>query len=170
MANAGVDTLYGSLGNTITIGGTPTGSGGASPYTYSWSPSTKLSSDTAANPIDTVVLDTSQYIVTVTDNNGCTQKDTSVVIGIISVRPGLSVETSGCPGSTLTICINNAEMLVGKQIHINNIVTTGCGPVIEITEETTCIECQIVSLYGVPSISVVDPNTGTVFNDLIVIQ
>src|SRR6185436_6886566 len=65
-------------GSTVSIGGSPTASGGTSPYTYSWSPSTALSSSTAANPNATPHSSTS-YIVTVTDANGCTKKDTVVV-------------------------------------------------------------------------------------------
>lgn len=73
-ANAGIDTSFCS-GDSISIGGSPTASGGGSPYTYSWNPSTGLSSTTAANPITSTTTSTS-YVLTVTDNYGCLKKDT----------------------------------------------------------------------------------------------
>ena len=50
---------------------------------YSWSPSTGLSNATIANPIATI-SNTITYVVTVTDANGCIDKDTIT----ITVKPG----------------------------------------------------------------------------------
>jgi hypothetical protein len=76
-ASAGSDQSY-CTGDSATIGGSPTASGGSSPYTYSWSPSTGLSSSMAANP-KTSPASTTSYIVTVTDNYGCAKQDTVAV-------------------------------------------------------------------------------------------
>ena len=38
VVNAGRDTTLGSLGGTITVGGSPTASGGSTPYSYLWTP------------------------------------------------------------------------------------------------------------------------------------
>ena len=62
------------LGDTLPVGGTP-------PYTYSWSPSNGLSSTTISNPTATPLV-TTNYILVVTDSNGCVGRDT-VKVGFI---------------------------------------------------------------------------------------
>ncbi|MBU0586425.1 right-handed parallel beta-helix repeat-containing protein, partial [Candidatus Micrarchaeota archaeon] len=56
------------------IGGNPTASGGLPPYSYSWSPSTGLSSTTVANPTASITT-TMTYEVEVTDSRGCNVED-----------------------------------------------------------------------------------------------
>ncbi len=73
-ANAGTDDII-CLGESIAIGGSPTGSGGTDPLEYSWTPATGLSSTTSPNPTATPTVPT-EYIVTVTDAAGCTDVDT----------------------------------------------------------------------------------------------
>lgn len=75
--NAGSDVSFCS-GDSTSIGGSPSASGGSSPYTYTWSPSTGLSSTTVANP-KAHPASLSSFILTVTDNYGCIKKDTVVV-------------------------------------------------------------------------------------------
>ncbi|HEY6162570.1 MAG TPA: gliding motility-associated C-terminal domain-containing protein, partial [Bacteroidia bacterium] len=53
-------------GSSATLGGSPTASGGTAPYTYSWVPSTFLSSTTVANPACTPTANTT-YTVFVKD-------------------------------------------------------------------------------------------------------
>jgi len=65
-------------GGLVAIGGTPTGSGGTGPYTYSWDPATGLDNATAANPTASP-SSTTTYTVTVTDANGCQGNDSVVV-------------------------------------------------------------------------------------------
>lgn len=65
-------------GSSVTIGGSPTGSGGVGTYTYSWSPVTDLSSPTAANPTCTATS-TTTYIVTVTDANSCSSTASAII-------------------------------------------------------------------------------------------
>ncbi len=72
VVDAGVDTVI-VAGDTIQLNTSVTS--GTSPYTYSWSPITGLSATNVANPFahpDTLT----DYIVTVTDDNGCVNKDT----------------------------------------------------------------------------------------------
>ncbi|MGB3948992.1 MAG: PKD domain-containing protein [Bacteroidia bacterium] len=75
LSNAGADIttcatiVPDTIGTTSTLG-----------YTYSWSPSTNLSSNTVANPIvDVENPDTTTYIVTTT-LDGCVSSDTVVVV------------------------------------------------------------------------------------------
>jgi len=64
---------------SITFGASPqlspTVSNGTAPYTYEWSPGTFLSSTTVQNPTASSVSVTTQYEITVTDDNGCKDVD-----------------------------------------------------------------------------------------------
>lgn len=64
-ANAGPNQTI-CFGSSITIGGAPTATGANPPFTYSWSPSSGLSSTTVSNPIASPSV-TTTYTVTVTD-------------------------------------------------------------------------------------------------------
>lgn len=67
---------YLCCGPVYTMGGSPTASGGASPYTYNWNPSVHLSCTNCANPTTDICQWTNgeqnSYTITVTDANGCT--------------------------------------------------------------------------------------------------
>jgi len=78
--NAGTNTTVCDGVTTATIGGSPTASGGLSPYTYTWSPSTGLSSATVANPIASPTINTT-YTVSVRDNDNA-----PVATGTVTVK------------------------------------------------------------------------------------
>ncbi|MDP4236332.1 MAG: hypothetical protein Q8919_07805, partial [Bacteroidota bacterium] len=86
------------IGMTAVIGDSATG--GQGPYTYLWSPITRLSSYNVATPTVTPIAN-STYTETVTDANGC---QTQVVIKVTVVPPPKPV-VSG-PNS---VCINSTE-------------------------------------------------------------
>lgn len=68
-------------GSSVTIGGAPTASGGTGAYTYLWNPATGLDNAALANPSCSATTATN-YVVTVTDANGCsTTAATSITIG-----------------------------------------------------------------------------------------
>jgi len=77
IADAGPDKEI-SKGDSTVIGGSPTASGGTSPYTYVWKPTTGLDDPTKANPTASP-LTTTTYTVQVTDANGCRETDDVVV-------------------------------------------------------------------------------------------
>src|SRR5581483_7037724 len=84
---AGADTVVG-LYAPIALGGSPTASGGTTPYHYAWSPATGLSSTSVANPnVSTASGFTSAYL-TVTDSLGCYGKD-SVKVMRLPVELGI---------------------------------------------------------------------------------
>lgn len=89
----------------ITIGGAPTATGGNAVYTYSWSPTTALSSATASNPSTTCpAIVTTTYTVTVTDANSCTATSTMIATKSACVvqtfsTAGASSFTPACTGT-----------------------------------------------------------------------
>ncbi len=72
-ANAGADKEI-AIGQSVTIGGNPTATGGTGQLTIRWSPATGLDSSEVANPTASPAVTTS-YTVEVTDANGCTATD-----------------------------------------------------------------------------------------------
>ena len=92
-------------GTTSILGGSPTASGGATPYTYSWSNGGSLSNSTIANPVSNATL-TTNYFVTVTDNGTC-----SAIASIsVSVNPAPIANA----GANQTICSASSPVLGGS--------------------------------------------------------
>ncbi|MEZ4845263.1 MAG: T9SS type A sorting domain-containing protein [Bacteroidia bacterium] len=92
--------------SAVTIGGSPTATGGATPYTYSWDLGSFLSSTTIANPVATVPV-TTVFEVLVTDNNGCKQIDQVVVM---AHKANAGPDKGACSGVATLI---EAEPVVG---------------------------------------------------------
>jgi PKD repeat protein len=61
-------------GSSVVIGGSPAGSGGTAPYTYSWAPTSGLDDASIANPTASPSA-TTTYTVAVTDSKGCADSD-----------------------------------------------------------------------------------------------
>jgi hypothetical protein len=98
IADAGT-TVSGCEGTPITIGGSPTASGGTGPYTYVWDPAAGLNSSGDANPVATLTT-TTDFTVTITDAHNCAAQATTTV-GInalptpVIVLNGSMLSTSG---------------------------------------------------------------------------
>jgi len=67
-ATAG-NNVFGCYNGSLTIGGSPTASGGRPPYLYSWQPSTFLNSTSVANPTITSLSSEITYTVVVKDSD-----------------------------------------------------------------------------------------------------
>ncbi len=96
IVDAGPDTTI-CLGESVIIGGSPTGPASAS---YLWVPSASLNDDTLANPLATPLV-TTQYIVTVTDSNGCIAMDTM----LITVNPLPVITTNNDTSVCIGTCV-----------------------------------------------------------------
>ncbi len=77
IADAGMDSNI-CAGNSISLGASPAASGGASGYTYNWTPGTDIDSTNIANPTATLTSSTS-FILTITDSLGCSMSDTITI-------------------------------------------------------------------------------------------
>lgn len=97
-ANAGSNIGICS-GSSTGLGGSPTATGGTSPYTYSWSPSTALNSTTIANPTANPTT-TTTYTVSVTDAKGCVKTATKTV-SVFNINAGSN--SAICAGGVATL-------------------------------------------------------------------
>ncbi|MES2285245.1 MAG: hypothetical protein V4547_06110 [Bacteroidota bacterium] len=97
--------LAASAGGNLTgpgaIGGSPTATGGTSPYTYAWNPTSGLSSSTAAN-ITATACTTTTYTVTVTDSRNCTATSNVTVTKNLVASAGANITRSGGIGGAPT--------------------------------------------------------------------
>ncbi|MBL0308154.1 MAG: hypothetical protein IPP77_00170 [Bacteroidetes bacterium] len=99
-ANAGMDKTIPSCSvSGAVLGGSPTATGGTSPYSYAWSPPSGLTSDTTANPSVAGIGSPTNYTVTVTDANGCSASD----IVFVDVT-GSSLQVTIAPNTPLFWC------------------------------------------------------------------
>ncbi len=122
---------------SVLIGGSPTASGSTSPYTYSWNPTTNLSSSSIANPTATPIS-TTTYTVTVTDAGGCsTTSSTTVTLlaaGVTRTYSGASGGNwntatnwtpNGVPGTCDNVIINGLQVILNTAANINTLTMTG---------------------------------------------
>ena len=153
-------TICGSFATPVQIGGSPTATGGSSPYTYNWFPAGGLSSTTASNPT-ALPNSTTTYYVTVTDAKGCTSvdsvivtvhpapvanagNDTAVCSGFPVILGGAPTATGGTPGYQYswspTIGLNSnhtsnpsANVITTSTFEVTVTDTVGCKAVASVT-------------------------------------
>jgi uncharacterized protein YdaL/oxalate decarboxylase/phosphoglucose isomerase-like protein (cupin superfamily) len=100
VAEAGPDRVI-AVGGAATLAGSA--SGGVPPYTYSWSPATRLDDATAASPAASPA-NTTTYTLTVTDNLGQTGTDTVTVSMVSEVFA--DVAEDHWAGDEIAACVN----------------------------------------------------------------
>ena len=106
-ANAGADKTI-CAGSPVSIGTTNNNA-----YTYSWSPGLGLSDSLISNP-QAFPMDTTQYVLTVTNNNNfCSKKDTmKVITKPLPPTPMLVITTPALPGEDSIIFCEGATNVV----------------------------------------------------------
>lgn len=104
-ANAGPDFTV-CPGNTTILGTSTPASGGLAPYSYSWTPSTGLSSTTIANPSVTATAST-LYILEVRDGNDSLAIDSVFMFVPDLLKYSAGRDTTYCEGSASNIVIGN---------------------------------------------------------------
>ncbi len=111
-------------GAPTTLGGNPTATGGnPSNYTYSWAPTTGLSSATVANPVATP-SSTTTYTVTVSGGDANCTASAQI---IVTVNP-LPVLTT-TPSGNVSICEGQSQTLTAAAGFSNYVWTTPSGTV-----------------------------------------
>ncbi len=97
------------MGGGASIGGSPTATGGAGGYTYSWSPATGLTSTSVANPLASPTS-TTTYTVKVTDSSDATAE--SGVTVTVSSNPAPTASAGG----NQTITAGSATAALGGAV------------------------------------------------------
>ena len=96
--NAGSDQTI-CLGSSANLNATA--SGGTPPFTYAWSPNQGLSNPNIYNPVATPTV-TTNYILSVTDGNGCSASD-QVSITVNTAIADAGPDKSFCAGQSVSI-------------------------------------------------------------------
>ncbi|MCX7930013.1 MAG: hypothetical protein N2663_04770, partial [Chlorobi bacterium] len=105
IVDAGKDTLQLCQGQTAQLGGSPTALGGRAPYRYQWDPPLGLSDPTSPNPLVTALRSNQRYVLTVTDADGASGRDT--VLLLMSIPPRITA------GGAIEVCVGQNVVLGG---------------------------------------------------------
>jgi len=115
-------------GQPSSVGIASNGTGGTPPYTYSWLPTTNLSSPTQSSSAVTTVTATTVYTLTITDANGCLDMDTVTVTMLPAPVVFLGNDTTVCGlGYTLDAGNPGASYLWSTGAGTQQINITGSG-------------------------------------------
>ncbi len=168
IANAGLDVTICS-GESVTIGGSPTASGGTSPYIYTWSPTSNLDDPSTANPNASPTI-TTDYIVTLTDVNGCTATDVLTVF--VNPSPTINAATDK------SVAIINSKNPNVKCANFSVTVTGGTSPYNYLWSPATYLDdptipnprsCPTVAGFITYTVTVTDIN-GCIATDQVTIE
>ncbi len=155
LANAGADIQI-CIGDTAQLGAT----GGVS---YVWTPDLDLSDDSIAGP-QAWPMDTTAYVVAVTDANGCTQTDTMEVI--VNPLPTVSAgaDDAICLGDTAQLSASGGDLYTWTptdSLSDANIFDPMAWPtattdyMVTVTDSNGCINSDTMTL-SINSLPIVD--------------
>lgn len=107
-------TVFAGMDTTICSGGNAQLNATLSTeYTYEWSPSTTLSNNTINNPIATPVDNQTEYIVAVTNENNCINRDTVKVLLLPNPVPSVTItyDKDICLGEAIVFSVETRSEL-----------------------------------------------------------
>jgi len=113
-ADAGTDLVI-CEGESISLGGNPSASGGTTPYTYTWTPALPLSDPLIANPLATI-NSTTGFTLLVTDSNGCSDSDDIN----IDILPSPSISISLLNDSIFASTAGNIQWFLNSVLLTND--------------------------------------------------
>jgi len=93
------------IGQSITLGGSPTINGGLPPYNITWTPTTDLNNPNIQNPVANPTA-TTTYKIIVTDANNCTIVDSVTIT--VNPLPNVTITNTSpyCEGATIEINVS----------------------------------------------------------------
>ena len=160
VAHAGVDKEI-CIGESIMIGAVPAASNGVGPYQYTWSPLETLNDEQVENPIASPTT-TTRYILTVTDQNNCTDQDSMIVT--VNPLPDVSIvglATDFCYDDSIQVLMGDPTggVFIGDGVFGSTFVPAAAGVGKHdikyiYTDEKGCTDStfQIVDVHPLPVI------------------
>ncbi len=158
-------------GAPFTLGGSPTATGGTTPYTYAWLSNPAGFASTDENP-STSLTTTTTYTLTVTDKNGCTASSNVVkTLTNIAAAPTVGSNSPLTLGATLNLTCSSASSWIWAGPNsfssiLQNPSVTNVQPVnagaytVTITDAYGCINSGTVNvLIGSGNIYYVNDNS-----------
>ena len=160
-------------GDSVTLGGSPTASGGTAPYTYQWQPAAGMDHPDSANP-RVLITQTTKFYVYVIDNTGTRVVD-SVTISLSGVYNATAgADTSICPltagatlgGSTDSASFNYSWTPISSPLSCYNCAHPVATPTVTTTytvsiSQNGCIDSSqvVVTVLPTPTITVTPAST-----------
>ncbi|MBK9248265.1 MAG: choice-of-anchor D domain-containing protein [Ignavibacteria bacterium] len=117
--NAGADVGFCEGSSFVTIGAPATGGTGS--LSYSWSPASGIIGASTSPRINVRPMETTNYMVTVTDSKGCQRKDTVTVT--VHQKPYID------PGNDTVVCLGEG-VVIGNPVTGSNRYTYQWTPVV----------------------------------------
>lgn len=158
-ANAGIDVSLCS--NTIaTLGGSPAGvSSVNSPLTYAWQ-GLGISDTTLSNPT-IIVSDTLQYMLTVSDTNGCVAMDTLTITSVPVIPVSLNMaETTFCAGDSDVLIADQTSNLSWNSGDTTSTLTVDLAGIyiVSYIDSNGCSssDTAMVNVWALPALTVSD--------------
>lgn len=138
----------------ITIGGNPIATGGNAPYTYLWTPSTGLNSNTVANPIVTTTV-TTTYILLVRDTRDSTCRDTvKITVDAISLMSAAN-DTDICANDSIAVKL-------GTSYNYSNPYTFSWSPTTYLSDSTAPNPVYSGSASITYTVTITSPTCGSI--------
>jgi hypothetical protein len=158
VADAGTDQS-GCPGSSVTLGGSPSGSGGQGPLTYSWNNGSTLNDSLLANPTAMPGGNTT-YILSVTDTSGCTVVDTTVVTIGATASNFLIADTTICANDVITLDAGTANSYLWSNGDTSQTITVGSGAYfVAVDNGSGCLSLDTVVVSAAQGVSIIGNGT-----------
>ncbi len=152
-ATSGANTICRGSSTSLTA----TAAGGTSPYTYSWSPATGLSSTTVSNPTASPTV-TTTYTVTVTATGGATATASRIItVTVPSATITPSGPTTFCIGGSVTLSAPAGQTYLWSNGSTNQTISVTVGGTYSVTATLsgcTATSSQSVTVNTAPSATI----------------
>ncbi|MGP8216807.1 MAG: gliding motility-associated C-terminal domain-containing protein [Bacteroidia bacterium] len=139
-------------GDSVTLGGSPTASGGIGPYSYSWTPSANMNNSSYANPRVLITATTWFYVTVIDIGNAGARRFDSVQISLSNVYAVTAGDdTSVCPftaGATLGGSGNDSASYAYSWTPSNGLNQTNIAHPTALPDSTTTYTLTVVSGGG----------------------
>lgn len=158
VADAGPDQSV-CPGNSAMIGGSPSGTGGLGPLSYSWSPGGSLVDSTVTNPVATPT-GTTNYVLSVTDSTGCTVVDSVTVTYGATSSNFLVADTTICSGTNLTLDAGTGTSYLWSTGDTTQTIVVGPGTYsVDVDNGSGCLSTDTVVVSASVPVTIVGNGT-----------